>query len=718
MLLVMVGIFLLPIQPSFEINKDGKLALEIKTNKVEAEDYTNLFPGSSIKWLSGSSSTAEFEVNIIGKQSDWDKVEYILTNSILGIFAKNENSTVLVVMENGNYVSSYDLSGEVLVNSSKVGILPPYSWLGPLTINGWKSVLNLTPGKNYTADFYVQSGTAGDGGGINLFGSTRKNYYKFGTGTSFSTPAEGGSLTGDDPTAPRPNDGSTAPFTFDCGIINLGGCVAQFFYLFFTIAAWIAKLASWFLDFFVYYSTNSTSYTSGFVTKGWAAIRDVANIFFIIALLYIAIKTILSLNVTNNKKMIGTIIIVALLINFSLFFSRVIIDGSNILAKVFYNNITTKDEAPGTTVSGTGEKPISIGLISKFNPQKLVTAEVYKGDGGIALFIFITILATFIVLYAAYIFFSVGLLFVSRVVMLWISMIFAPIAFSSYTLPFEIPGLGHKDWWKELLQNAFLAPIFIFMLYIIVMFTTFLSEIVKFPEGADFMQKVMSVVIPFAILTVLLMKSKEMAIKYAGEMGAAMNKAGAMVGGLALGAATGGAAMLGRGTLGAIGSKIANSSALAKLEAGGGGMGKFGKMLGTGTRNIGKTAAKGSFDVRGIKIAGKDLSSTGMSNMKAGGQGGYEKDKATKSAKREARSEELKKTIEKGKKGKGVKKMEEDLKALENALNPQLDKINKDIEIAKEKLSNTKGVAGKEEETKDLYKQLTKLQNEKTTTVV
>ena len=104
----------------------------------------------------------------------------------------------------------------------------------------------------------------------------------------------------------------------------------------------LLRLLEDFLIFFVYYFTNSSSYDNEFVEKGWGAVRDVANIFFILMLLYVAIKTVLSLNVTDNKRLVGVIIIVALLINFSLFTTKVVIDASNILAKIFYNNITSQ----------------------------------------------------------------------------------------------------------------------------------------------------------------------------------------------------------------------------------------------------------------------------------------------------------------------------------------------------------------------------------------
>lgn len=337
--------------------------------------------------------------------------------------------------------------------------------------------------------------------------------------------------------------------------IDLPSCVAQLSYVFWSVSALISRAAGTFVDFLVYYSTNDLSYRNTFVKQGWGAVRDIANIFFIIVLLYIAIKTILGLNVSNNKKLIGMVIIIALVINFSLFATELVIDGSNILAKVFYNNITSVDKNGNILPANTeGEKSVSIGLVDKFNPQILVTQEQYNTSPWT--YIFLTSLLTLLILYMSYVFFSVGLLFVARVVSLWISMIFSPVAFVSYALPFKIPGFGHEEWWTKLLENAFLAPVFIFFLYIIILFAGFLTDIISYTDNknltstANLMQHVMSVAIPFVVLFMLLKQAKDLAVKYSGEMGKAINKLGGAVGGFALGAATGGLALAGSSTIG------------------------------------------------------------------------------------------------------------------------------------------------------------------------
>ena len=77
------------------------------------------------------------------------------------------------------------------------------------------------------------------------------------------------------------------------------------------------------------------------VDRGWTAFRDVANMAFIFIMLYIAIGTMLRLGGVQWKRNLASVIVVALLINFSLFFTKVIIDASNVLAIHFFNGIQT-----------------------------------------------------------------------------------------------------------------------------------------------------------------------------------------------------------------------------------------------------------------------------------------------------------------------------------------------------------------------------------------
>jgi hypothetical protein len=524
----------------------------VETNKAEAASISDLFSASTLSNITANSNSVSFTAhftlnpnyngtNSTNTLSYYDHIAGDAGTPGQGISFLIKNNGALVkqiwlTSFSGNTAGLFDLTKtDNVINANSGSILTPSTIY---TIN-IEIDANL-PWSSWSSDPPISFKTAA----ANTSDATNTN------ATATATSSGQGSQ------------------DFDCGITNLGGCVAQIFYALWVASSWIAKVGGYFLDFFVYYSTNSNSYTNPFVTQGWGAVRDIANIFFIIALLYIAIKTVLSLNVTDNKKLISAVIIVALIINFSLFATELVIDASNILAKVFYNNINSVDTRGNAAIGSGGQKSISIGLIDKFNPQQ-IAMTVYNQQG-VGYFIFITVLLMAVTLYTGYVFFSVALLFVGRVISLWIAMIFSPIAFASYSIPFDIPGFGHKEWWKGLLENAFLAPLFIFFLYLIVLFTGFLSSAVTYNNSTnDVVQQLLTILIPFVFIVVLLKKSKDLAVKYSGEMGAAISKAGAMVGGLALGAATGGAALAGRGIIGGIAQRAANNDETrAKAAAG------------------------------------------------------------------------------------------------------------------------------------------------------
>jgi len=282
----------------------------------------------------------------------------------------------------------------------------------------------------------------------------------------------------------------------------------------------------------------------------------------------------------ETKKLIGMVVVIGLLINFSLFFSKVIIDSSNILAKIFYNAIEVTDKSGAIVVGALGEKSVSVAVASKFNPQSLflnedVTTLKYKDkDGNIqtdssgsqgsayaAYFALVSLLAAGINVVAIVVFFVVALLFIGRTLGLWLVMIFAPFAFISYIVPkmggVSVGGFGHQKWWGDLLGLSFMAPIFLFFLYLIVMFLESGPIQAAFGSGDDLTttQTILNIVFPLAIIAMLLIKAKNIAKKLAGEAGAAVLGAAKVVGAAALGGA--GLAVAGAAGAGALAARTA-----------------------------------------------------------------------------------------------------------------------------------------------------------------
>jgi len=392
---------------------------------------------------------------------------------------------------------------------------------------------------------------------------------------------------------------------------------------------YLASLAGRFVDFFLDYSISSTTYSNAtqFVSRGWALVRDICNIFFIFALLYIAIGTILNLPQVNTGKMLVKVILIALLINFSLFFTKVVIDASNILARAFVGSmqvnveIDENSDDPNAQLGESSVTAFSSAIMSKFKAQNLISdakgtpysamqqevGGTIKGEATLQtlrLVIYICGIAVFVVL--IYAFFIVGLLFLARVIGLWITMITAPLAFVSIILPFNIPKMGHQEWFKSLFEYAFMAPIFLFFMYLIIMFldTGFIDSVFA-NSNESIGEMIIKIIIPFAIIVMLVLQAKEITEKMSGEIGGAVVKAGGAIAGLGAAVITGGAALGLRSAVGAVGSKMAES--------------KMGGRMGRMMRGAGKKLESSDMDWRNTS-AGKAISkSMGLNTMGMGG---------------------------------------------------------------------------------------------------
>lgn len=358
---------------------------------------------------------------------------------------------------------------------------------------------------------------------------------------------------------------------------TIAGCGVQILYYgVFIPTSYLFGLAGKFFDATFGYSIQDSSYRSGFVTEGWAIVRDFCNLFFIFVLIYAAFGMILSIHSIKSKEIIINTIIIGLLINFSLLAGQILIDTSNILARVFYNSeaikITVDQQGKPVTRGGVnmydttmGELPLSAALVNKIEPQALIieASRTQVGDDvkkiesgadstdlGIGAYFLVILLAIIINIIGTFVFISVGLIFVARVIGLWFALIFAPLAFFSYTVP-QMQGIamvGWKKWWPETMGLAFLAPIFMFFMYLILVFLE--RGFVSLLEASDGPNFVLSIIIPFAFIMILLMTAKKLAKSYSGQMGQMITGAVTATGAALLGGAALGAAFIGRRTIG------------------------------------------------------------------------------------------------------------------------------------------------------------------------
>jgi len=431
-------------------------------------------------------------------------------------------------------------------------------------------------------------------------------YWKIGPSITFTLPKSAGDATGGAITTTQAQTGSS--YTQGAGNVrdnnlpecsmtggNLGsgsftGCIAYLvYYLIYWPVAWFAGIMGKIFDFFLGYSLSDASYRAEFAVRGWQIVRDISNIFFIIILVYTGLMAALS-NTNNMKKVVPQLILNALLINFSLFGTRVIIDLSNVVARVFYKSIHVC-EGECTKVGGVvtnaklgiaGFTPLSEKIVSAFNPQKIFSTDTISAASALpnngtttqgtanekvrdrnsseyaGYYIVVSLIAAFILFAVAMMFWKTAFFFVGRVIGLYMAMIFAPFAVLSRG---GMPLIGNFDkiswsnWADDLIKYATLAPIFVFFLYVIYSFLeTDFIKVYAGKVGTSFFETVVYIAIPMIIVYFMIKQGVSIAERYAGDIGKGVSKfvnsATGLVGGAALGIATGGAAFLGRNAIG------------------------------------------------------------------------------------------------------------------------------------------------------------------------
>lgn len=291
---------------------------------------------------------------------------------------------------------------------------------------------------------------------------------------------EAGTATGEATASnPPPSPASQSVASSDCGWYDLSCRVS--FDLGDIAAAGFAKLTYWvgvvptnalimpaafIFDSAVYESLNGANYPIGNdngIYAGWRVFRDIVNMIFIFIVIYIGLRTIMQIGGRGERQLLIYVIIIALLINFSLVITGIIIDASNILALGLYDQLETGTRGSigpdAKTLAGvflqaaqvTGAQSRDIFNATANAPSQSSSPGFWKSSLGNTGAIIINVVVIFVMLAAA-------VFFLFRIPILWILMVLSPLAFAAYIL-----GGTRKyfnTWLSKLLNQAFFAPIF------------------------------------------------------------------------------------------------------------------------------------------------------------------------------------------------------------------------------------------------------------------
>jgi len=286
-----------------------------------------------------------------------------------------------------------------------------------------------------------------------------------------------------------------------------------------NVFGWLAGAMGVLLNFAIenYIIGFGTQFISGgvggAVDATWTAVRDIFNLTFIFGLVYIGFKMILNSDDSNTRRWLVNLILAALLVNFSLFITKFIVDFSNILATEIITNGFAK--SPSSISAGGAAYDISGTFAQIFGATSIFDGSWINKNPqpGNYMYIFG---AAIIFIVMAFVFATGAFMIIIRFVALCLYMVMSPMMFLGWVFP-QFSGMTSR-YWRGFLGRAFFAPVYALLLY----FSAFILD--SMPRNPNFANAftttgttgVASTIMPFVIGSVFLLAS----VVVANRMGA------------------------------------------------------------------------------------------------------------------------------------------------------------------------------------------------------
>jgi len=415
----------------------------------------------------------------------------------------------------------------------------------------------------------------------------------------------------------------------------------------FEMASWFAVTSAGLLDVTVKFTADVNSYKIPGITIAWEVFRDLANMGFIFILLYVAFMTVLQIGGVDAKRLVASVIIVGLLVNFSFFLTGAVIDVGNIIGGFIYETLTPMVDTP----DGPKEALLGETLTGALKTSTIFDEESYVGKNitlnNLSLIFLLGAVFFFI---SAFVFLAAAILFITRTVVLMLVLILSPIAFVAAVLP-KTQGVWQK-WISALVGNTAVLPIFLLLIAVVVLIAgddslfneassnavrnnpvgvtqdanqalagAFINKDSSDPTQTTTILSYSAIMVNFMIIIGLMIAALKISQAAAGSAGAAVAKVGGRItrGVVGVGAAAGaGAAALAyRQTAGRIAARRAQDPALQKrAETDRGARLKLKAYQGI---------AGSSGDIRNVGVVKKALDVAGIKAKTGGGKGGFAK---------------------------------------------------------------------------------------------
>ncbi len=191
------------------------------------------------------------------------------------------------------------------------------------------------------------------------------------------------------------------------------------------------------------------------VNTGWTVVRDVCNLFFVLILLVIGFGSVLRLENFKYNQLLGKLVIMIVLVNFSRMIAGFFIDISQVVLLTFANAFAATAAANFTDALKLREM---LGFVQLEGTSGAATGGLTAMEK-----IGVSLLPVILLIVAIFTMIAMVGVFLIRILMLWILVVLSPLAYLLSVLPSS--QQYSKQWWSNFVKWVTTGPILAFFIW-------------------------------------------------------------------------------------------------------------------------------------------------------------------------------------------------------------------------------------------------------------
>lgn len=225
------------------------------------------------------------------------------------------------------------------------------------------------------------------------------------------------------------------------------------------------SLAGFLVGWALQFNLSILTFEPSFMMVGWTIFRDIANLGFVLGIIFIAVATILRYKNYTAKQILWKLIVAALIVNFSLVIGGAFVTISNTVSSYLLNAMGSGGGAGAIAQIGDSFGFIKIVTdISSWSALGTLANAIGFGDGAsLSIIVALAVILVFGIIFLFTLLALAGMLILRYFNLVFLLMV-SPVVWLLWIFPST--STYFKQWWTKFLHWVQFAPIMLVFLYI------------------------------------------------------------------------------------------------------------------------------------------------------------------------------------------------------------------------------------------------------------